>query len=49
VLNPNQKLDTKLDGSPHKLALKYINSMIKTHMDGDAETLNFFNFKIIQT
>jgi hypothetical protein len=48
VSNPNQELGTKLDGTPHKLALKYIISMIKTQVDGDDETLNFFNPKIIQ-
>jgi hypothetical protein len=48
VSNPNQKLGTKLDGNPHKLALKYIN-MIKTQVDGDTETLDFLNLEVIQT
>jgi hypothetical protein len=49
VSNPNQELDTKLDGNPHKLALKYIISTIKTQIDGDAETLDFLNLEVIQT
>jgi hypothetical protein len=48
VPNPNQKLDTKLDGIPYKLALKYIISTIKTQVDGDTETLNFLNPEITQ-
>jgi hypothetical protein len=48
VSNPNQKLDTKLDGNPHKLALKYIISTINTQVDGDVETLDFLNLKITQ-
>lgn len=47
--NPNQELGTKLDGNPHKLALKHINSTIKTQVDGDAETLDFLNLKVNQT
>jgi hypothetical protein len=46
--NPNQKFGTKLDGTPHKLALKYIKSMTKTQVDGDAETLDSFNLEAIQ-
>jgi hypothetical protein len=46
--NLNQKLSTKLDGNPHKLALKYIISTIKTQVDGDAETLNSLNHEVIQ-
>jgi hypothetical protein len=48
VPNPNQKLGTKLDGSPHKLALKYMISMINIQVDGDAKTLDFLNFEITQ-
>jgi hypothetical protein len=48
VSNPNQELATKLDGNPHKLALKYINNTIKTQVDGNAKTLNFFNPEVIQ-
>jgi hypothetical protein len=48
VRNPNQKLDTKLDDNPYKLVLKYIISTIKTQMDDDAETLDFFNLELIQ-
>jgi hypothetical protein len=43
VLNPNQELGPKLDGTPHKLALKYIISTIKTQVDGDTKTLDFLN------
>jgi hypothetical protein len=49
VPNPNQELGTKSDGNPHKLALKYINSTIKTQVDGDAETLDSLNLEVIQT
>jgi hypothetical protein len=49
VSNPNQELDTKLDSNPHKLALKYINSTIKTQVEGDTETLDSLNLKVIQT
>jgi hypothetical protein len=49
VSNPNQKLGTKLDGNPHKLALKYINITIKTQVDGDTETIDFLNLEVIQT
>jgi hypothetical protein len=49
VPNPNQELGTKLDGNPHKLALKYINSTIKTQVDGDTETLDSLNLEVIQT
>jgi hypothetical protein len=48
VSNPNQELDTKLDDTPHKLALEYINSMIKTQVDGDSKTLYSLNLEIIQ-
>jgi hypothetical protein len=44
--DPNQKLSTKLDDNPHKLALEYIISTIKTHVNGDAETLQFLNFEV---
>jgi hypothetical protein len=47
--NPNQEFDTKLDGNTHKLALKYINSTIKTQVDGDVETLDSLNLEVIQT
>jgi hypothetical protein len=46
--NPNQKLSTKLDDNPHKLALKYIINMINTQLDGDTETLDFLNLEITQ-
>jgi hypothetical protein len=49
VSNPNQKLGTKSDGNPHKLALKYMNSTIKTQVDGDTETLDSLNLGVIQT
>jgi hypothetical protein len=49
VPNPNQKIDPKLDGIPNKLVLKYINSTIKTKVDGDVETLESLNLEIIQT
>jgi hypothetical protein len=45
VSNPNQKLNTKLDGNPHKLVLKYIKSMITIQVDGDAKTLAFLTLK----
>jgi hypothetical protein len=45
VSNPNKKLSTKLDGSPHKLELKYIKSMIKTQVDGDAEPYTLLMLK----
>jgi hypothetical protein len=48
VPNPYQEFDTKLDGIPHELALKYIKSMTKTQVNGDAETLNSFNLETIQ-
>jgi hypothetical protein len=48
VPNPNQKLDTKLYGNPHKLALEYIISTIKIQMDGDVETLDFLNLEVTQ-
>jgi hypothetical protein len=48
VLNPNQELGPKLDGTPHKLALKYIISTIKTQVDGDTKTLDFLNSEITQ-
>jgi hypothetical protein len=48
VPNPNLKLDTKLDGTPYKLALKYIKNTIKTQVDGDAETLHSLNLEAIQ-
>jgi hypothetical protein len=41
--NPNQELDTKLDGNPHKLAKKSKFSTIKAQVDGDAKTLDSFN------
>ena len=47
--NPNQELGTKLDGNPHKLALKYINSTIKTQVNGDYEIIDSLNVKVIQT
>jgi hypothetical protein len=47
--NPNQKLGSKLDGNRHKLALKYVNSMIKTQVDCDVETLDSLKFEVIQT
>jgi hypothetical protein len=43
--NPNQELDTKLDGNPQKLTLKYIISTINTQVDGDVETLDFLILK----
>jgi hypothetical protein len=49
VSNSNQELSTKLDGNPHKLALKCINSTIKTQVDGDSETLDSINLEVIQT
>jgi hypothetical protein len=49
VSNPNQKLDTKLDGTSHKLALEYINNTIKTRVDGDTEILDSLNLEVIQT
>jgi hypothetical protein len=48
VSNSNQELGTKLDGNPYKLALKYIISTIKTQVNGDAETLDFFNLEVTQ-
>jgi hypothetical protein len=48
VPNPNQELGTKLDDNHHKLALKYINSTIKTQVEGDAETLGSLNLEVIQ-
>jgi hypothetical protein len=49
VPNPNQEFGTKLDGNPNKLALKYINSTIKTQVDSDTETLDSLNLEVIQT
>jgi hypothetical protein len=49
VSDLNQELSIKLDGNPHKLALKHINSTIKTQADGDVETLDSLDLKIIQT
>jgi hypothetical protein len=45
VSNPNQELGTKLDGIPHKLALKYLTSTIDTQVNGEAETLDFLILK----
>jgi hypothetical protein len=49
VSNPKQTFGTKLDDNSHKLALNYIISTIKTQVNGDVETLNFFNSEITQT
>jgi hypothetical protein len=48
MTNPNQELNTKLDSNPHKLALEYIISTIKTQVVCNAETLNFLNIEVIQ-
>jgi hypothetical protein len=46
--NPKQELSTKLYGNPQKLALKYINSMMKIQVDDDVETLDSLNLEVIQ-
>jgi hypothetical protein len=47
VLTPNQDLNTKLDGNPHKLIIKYRISMFKAQVDSDVGTLDFLNLEIM--